>query len=228
MRIGLICRPAWRLDSAHAPSVRDLDFNPNRQYVLLTGGDDGKLRFWDSRHPNLPLKSLSEHSHWYPNTPHPISAYQSNPRVQSLTFGSEYAVSERLFSGLPTLVLFDRVWSVRYNPIHDQLLLSSSSDCRLLLHCQASLSSELPGLGLDESGEEVRRNDSGQEQGKGCLQTEPVKPLEDGVVRRVEEHEESVYASAWSEADPWAYASLSYDGRLIVNRSGVFLVLSSF
>lgn len=33
-----------------------------------------------------------------------------------------------------------------------------------------------------------------------------------------EEHEDSVYAAEWSSADPWLFASLSYDGRLVINR----------
>lgn len=32
------------------------------------------------------------------------------------------------------------------------------------------------------------------------------------------EHEDSVYAAEWSNADPWIFASLSYDGRLVLNR----------
>ena len=41
--------------------------------------------------------------------------------------------------------------------------------------------------------------------------------LEDGVLRKFQGHEESVYACAWSNADPWTFASLSYDGRMVVN-----------
>ena len=36
--------------------------------------------------------------------------------------------------------------------------------------------------------------------------------------RRCDEHEESVYAVDWSTNDPWTYASISYDGRLIIQR----------
>lgn len=43
------------------------------------------------------------------------------------------------------------------------------------------------------------------------------QPLPDGVVSVCEEHEDSVYAVEWSPADPWLFASLSYDGRLVVN-----------
>jgi len=42
--------------------------------------------------------------------------------------------------------------------------------------------------------------------------------LADGVVSVCGEHEDSVYAVEWSCADPWIYASLSYDGRLVISR----------
>ena len=42
--------------------------------------------------------------------------------------------------------------------------------------------------------------------------------LAEGVVSAYEEHEDSVYAAEWSTADPWLFASLSYDGRLVINR----------
>lgn len=33
-----------------------------------------------------------------------------------------------------------------------------------------------------------------------------------------DEHEDSVYGCAWSAHDPWVFASMSYDGRLVVNK----------
>ena len=39
----------------------------------------------------------------------------------------------------------------------------------------------------------------------------------DGLVAVFEQHEESVYRAKWSMADPWVFASLSYDGRFLVN-----------
>lgn len=44
------------------------------------------------------------------------------------------------------------------------------------------------------------------------------EPPQDGVIATYEEHEDSVYAVDWSSADPWLFASLSYDGRLVINR----------
>ena len=32
-----------------------------------------------------------------------------------------------------------------------------------------------------------------------------------------DEHEESVYSVAWSACDAWVFASLSYDGRVVIN-----------
>jgi hypothetical protein len=45
------------------------------------------------------------------------------------------------------------VWSIRYNHFHDQLLLSSSSDSRVILHNIVSLSSE-PFGHLDDEEED--------------------------------------------------------------------------
>lgn len=40
----------------------------------------------------------------------------------------------------------------------------------------------------------------------------------DGKAHTYDEHEDSVYGLAWSAADPWLFASMSYDGRLVVNK----------
>lgn len=45
---------------------------------------------------------------------------------------------------------FPRVWSVRYNHSHDQLVLTASSDSRLILSNMVSISSEPFGHLVDE------------------------------------------------------------------------------
>jgi WD40 repeat protein len=40
----------------------------------------------------------------------------------------------------------------------------------------------------------------------------------DGVLAKYEEHEDAVYAVEWSSYDCWVFASLSYDGRCLINR----------
>ena len=58
------------------------------------------------------------------------------------------------------LLLCYRVWSVRYNHFHDQLLLTSSSDSRVILNNIVSLSSE-PFGHLDEEDEDDGMQDKG-------------------------------------------------------------------
>jgi len=89
------------------------------------------------------------------------------------------------------------VWSVRYNTFHDQLLLSAGSDSRVVLGSLASLSSEPYGHLVEEEGDQHNK-------------------LEDGLIQVWTDHEDSVYSAEWSTADPWTFASLSYDGRLVI------------
>lgn len=53
------------IENAHGQLVRDLDFNPNKQYYLVSCGDDCKVKFWDTRNVTEPVRTLEEHSHWY-------------------------------------------------------------------------------------------------------------------------------------------------------------------
>nr|XP_010984272.2 EARP and GARP complex-interacting protein 1 isoform X2 [Camelus dromedarius] len=103
-----------------------------------------------------------------------------------------------------------RVWSVRYNHSHDQLVLTGSSDSRVVLSNMVSISSEPFGQLADDddlSDQEERRPEEKSQE-----------PPQDSVIATYEEHEDSVYAVDWSSADPWLFASLSYDGRLVINR----------
>jgi len=142
------------IENAHTQTVRDLDFNPNRQYFLVTCGDDCSTKIWDTRQPTSPLLSFENHSHW--------------------------------------------VWKVRYN-LRDQLILSSGSDSKVVLLHVPSLASEPITLG-DEGSEDEK------------------EVLKEGIVEEYEKHEDSVYSCAWSIADPWLFASLSHDGRLVLNK----------
>lgn len=39
----------------------------------------------------------------------------------------------------------------------------------------------------------------------------------DKIIKQYDEHEDSVYSIAWSSCDAWVFASLSYDGRVVIN-----------
>ncbi|XP_077009190.1 EARP and GARP complex-interacting protein 1 isoform X5 [Tamandua tetradactyla] len=154
------------IENAHGQLVRDLDFNPNKQYYLASCGDDCRVKFWDTRNVTEPVKTLEEHSHW--------------------------------------------VWNVRYNHSHDQLILTGSSDSRVILSNMVSISSEPFGHLVDDDDLSDQEEHHQEEKNK--------EPLQDSVIATYEEHEDSVYAVDWSSADPWLFASLSYDGRLVINR----------
>ncbi|KAF8819475.1 WD domain, G-beta repeat-containing protein [Cardiosporidium cionae] len=50
---------------AHPSAVLDVDYNPNMPNLVVTGGVEGSLRFWDIRQLEDPVQILSNvHSHW--------------------------------------------------------------------------------------------------------------------------------------------------------------------
>src|SRR5271154_4234269 len=53
-------KEAWSCN-AHKFQVRDVDFNPNKQYFFASCGDDCTARFWDFRKPNESLKEVRSH-----------------------------------------------------------------------------------------------------------------------------------------------------------------------
>ncbi|CEO98349.1 WD domain, G-beta repeat [Plasmodiophora brassicae] len=87
------------------------------------------------------------------------------------------------------------VWTVNYNQLHDQLVLSTSSDCSVRLWNAQSVSSS-------------PSSDNGMEGGET-----PNRLLE-----TLAHHEDSVYAASWSSTDAWVFASLSYDGHAVINQ----------
>ncbi|OUC45276.1 hypothetical protein D917_01975, partial [Trichinella nativa] len=93
------------------------------------------------------------------------------------------------------------VCSVRFNPVHDQLFLSSSTDSKVVLWCAASFSSESVDLSFNNDMEDSN-----------------ISNIPDGPLREYDDHEESVYCCEWSACDPWVFASLSYDGRIVIKR----------
>ena len=107
------------------------------------------------------------------------------------------------------LIIF-RAWCVRYNSFHDQLLLTCSSDNRVVLSSIPSLSSEPYKAVISDA---VNADANAGENENTNRVSQP-----DRIVKVYEDHEDSVYAVEWSAADPWVFASLSYDGRLIINK----------
>ncbi len=65
--------------NSHDINVRSIDYNHNKPNMLVSGGDDGLVRIWDTRNTKAPLKELSDHSHWYESgLHHPINSISFN------------------------------------------------------------------------------------------------------------------------------------------------------
>lgn len=149
---------------AHKSTIRAVDYNPNKPYHVVTGGDDAQVYIWDVRQIKEPILDIhSSHTHW--------------------------------------------VWSVAFNKLQDQLLLTSSSDTQVNLHNVVSVSS---ASYLDSSSEE-------EDEDEGSYGRSSNKPS-DGLIHTYDQHEDSVYKVAWSPADTWTFASISYAGRVVISQ----------
>lgn len=102
--------------------------------------------------------------------------------------------------------------AVKYNGFHDQLVLSGGCDGLVNLHSCVSISSEnvAPTSSRFVSYDEltVRTDFSDEEFGKA----------EDGLIKSYDHHEDTVNSVCWSANDPWVFATLSYDGNVIINK----------
>ncbi|KAK9511825.1 hypothetical protein O3M35_000413 [Rhynocoris fuscipes] len=157
-------KEVWSIDQPESPIIRDMDYNRNRQHILCTCGDDGRLKIWDTRAVERgPVLALpGTHTHW--------------------------------------------AWAVRYNLVHDELLLSCGSDscCRLWWAGAAASESAPPPYETITSSPPT---ESARQQ-----------IYADGPLHDFTTSDDSVYTVEWSAVDPWTFAFLSYDGRLIIHR----------
>lgn len=104
------------------------------------------------------------------------------------------------------------VWRVRFNPVHESLVASSSGDTRVALYHVPHLARLDAGKAPDQGGHGGGRL-SGMGGPGSAHSGVPAQRHE-----AFEEHGDSVYGLEWSLADPWLLASLSYDGHVVLNR----------
>lgn len=192
------------LDGKNQPKFLKARFNPHHAGKQLATAVENTIRGWDLRTSRQTYIMENAHSQT-------VRDVDFNPNKQYHMISCSDDCKTKFWDirnpGTPLMVRSDHshwVWSVRYNHFHDQLILSSSSDSRVTLLSIPSLSSEPFGhLDDDEDIEEDQR---------------PREPDTDRIISTFEEHEDSVYIVEWSTADPWIFASLSYDGRIVINR----------
>ncbi|KAI7853632.1 WD40-repeat-containing domain protein [Circinella umbellata] len=179
---------------AHQSTIRAVDCNANKPYHVATGGDDAKVRIWDVRQLDEPVMMVEGHTHW--------------------------------------------IWSVAFNKFHDQLLLTSGSDTVVNLHNVVSVSSaSYLGHSSESSNNSTSSRSSSQSNDNDSSNNKSSngshndnsdgqqddnywnshKPT-DGLICTYDQHEDSVYSVAWSPADTWTFASLSYAGRVVISQ----------
>ncbi|KAI8327305.1 WD40-repeat-containing domain protein [Choanephora cucurbitarum] len=175
--------------------LRDAVWNPHQAEVIAVGGQ--ALLGWDLRSGKSSICQPKAHQST-------VRAVDINPnRPYHVVTGGDDALAHlwdvrQLDQPLMTMEGHSHwIWSVAFNPLQDQLLLTSSSDTLVNLHNAVSLSSAT----YEEEEEE-----------------EELDKPSDGLVCTFDQHEDSVYQVAWSSADVWTFASVSYAGRIVINQ----------
>ncbi|KAL4236005.1 Protein tssc1 [Mactra antiquata] len=197
------------LEGKGQPKHTCSSWDPHHNSVQISTANDTYIRGWDLRTMKQTYVIENAHSQLVRDID-----FNPNKQYYLVSCGDDCKVKfwDVRNVGQPLQILADHshwVWSVRYNRFHDQLILSSSSDSRVILNNILSLSSEPYGHLIDNDDDDDDVDDRDNRESS---------PPQDGVIATYEEHEDSVYTVDWSAADPWVFASLSYDGRLVINR----------
>jgi len=168
------------------------------QPTLLLTANDLQIQAWDIRQQQRALHMPSAHRFG-------VCAVDCNPNRPSyfVTSGQDRMIKfwDMRNPAKPIKVLCGHthwVWTVQYNRFHDQLLISAGTDGLVNLWRVSSISS-VPLLDLDG------------ENGNNAADSADTK------IRTFDEQRESVYSIAWSACDAWLFASLSYDGKVVLN-----------
>jgi len=184
----------------------DVAWDPHNAQVFMTA-QGSHARFYDARAPSKAVLEFAAVNGGK------VRSVDVNPNRSHacLAAGDDGALRfydmKKLGDG-PVQELFGGhthwITRARYNPFHDQLVITASTDGVVCLWRAASVSSA-PLVDFDmedeEDGHVREQKDSNQ----------------DMLVKSFAEHHESVYGLAWSAVEAWTFASLSFDGKVIVN-----------
>ena len=193
--------------------------DPHRPFTVASVAGKS-LSLWDVR-MNKPSLTLVT-SHFFS-----ILSLDANPNLENVfvTGGSDGRMmfwDVRQPNGSEPLKCVDahnhHVTAVKYNLLHDELVLSAGTDCAVNLWRLPSVSSgptkqqllvEPPKVADSAQTAHLKRI------GSVSL---PSGPVPDGLVNRYNRHEDSVYRCCWSAGgSSWTFASASYDGLVMLN-----------
>ena len=193
------------------PNCTGAVLDPHKAFTVAACADRS-VSLWDTR--TRAVSATVKTSHFFN-----ISCLDVNPNVPNIyvTGGDDgwimfWDIRQTSGSIKSMEAHSHKVTSVKFNPVHDELLLSSGTDCAVNLWRFPSLSrnpGRFPSLmesSLSGQTAHLRRN---------SVPTESAV-VSDGLVQTYTRHEDSVYCACWG-GSTWSFASLSYDGLLLIN-----------
>ncbi|TQD86561.1 hypothetical protein C1H46_027893 [Malus baccata] len=158
---------------------------------------ESSIQFWDLR--TMKKTNSIEHAH--------VRNVDYNPKKKHVLITAEDESGIRIWDLRKPKVPIQELpghthwtWAVRYNPEYDGLILSSGTDSAVNLWFASPPSDDESGRLVDSS-------------------TRRIDPL----LNSYSDYEDSIYGLAWSSREPWIFASLSYDGRVVVESVKPFL-----
>ncbi|KAJ2779056.1 Protein tssc1 [Coemansia javaensis] len=177
----------------------------------LATADGMCVRAWDTRaEPRRQQTAVIEYAHsgkarcldFNPNLPYMLATGGDDGSVRIWDMRSPSAAVVDIANHTHW------VYSVAFNPGHDQLLLSAGGDGLVNLERAAAVSSAQVISAQDSDAKGSDSDSDSPAAGAGAA---------DGLVAQFDDHETSVYATRWSAGDSWIFASLSFGGRMVIN-----------
>ncbi|KAI9309174.1 WD40-repeat-containing domain protein [Cunninghamella echinulata] len=189
-------------------SLQNAVWNPHDNTEIVTVGGQ-VIAGWDIRSSKATFRRDEAHA----STIRAID-YNANKPFHIATGGDDSKINlwDVRSMNQPLMVVEGHthwIWSVAFNKFHDQLLLTSSSDTLVNLQNVISVSS------ASYLEHETDQPDDDQDPDESYWKN--YKTI-DGLICTYDQHEDSVYSVAWSPADTWTFASLSYAGRVVISQ----------
>jgi WD40 repeat protein len=201
-----------------------MDIEPQSSTIIASAGNS--IELWDTRSQNSTLSPLQDSCKITcldvnRNRPHMIAIGCEDGRISFLDI-------RKLTGKNVPIQIFDahnhHVTKVRFNPLRDELVLSSGTDCGLNVWCCESSSSRvidrIPAL------TETHRaplspltNSTVPYKGFSYINkyVQVLTSKNDRLVSKIDRHTDTVRSVCWSHASPWVFASVSEDGLVMVN-----------
>lgn len=157
----------------------------------LAATSDSSIQFWDLR--TMQKTNSIERTH--------VRSVDYNNKRQNILVTAEEEAGIHVWDlRMPNIPVKDLpghahwAWTVQCNPEYDELILSGGTDSAVNLWATSAINSDA------------------NSESQMASRTPQIDPL----LNSYNDYEDSVYGLAWSSRQPWIFASLSYDGRVVV------------